>query len=143
LKSAEEAAEAAGKAADAAAESFNNLADSFDSLADKYTALEELTKGSQEWRDAVREINNEVLDLVDQYPELANLVTNEDGVLSIDLDSKEAQDVLKKYENMATQASTAELAAKVAVAKAKDVVAKDNLSNDAKVGREGIGWKYT
>jgi hypothetical protein len=141
LKTAKETAEAAAEAADAAADAYNNLSDAFDSLSDKYSALEELTRGSREWRDAVREINNEVLDLVDQYPELADLVENDNGVLKIDLDSKEAQDVLNKYEDIATKASTAEIAAKIDVAKAEDAVAKKNLSKDAQVGREGIGWK--
>jgi hypothetical protein len=45
--------------------------------------LDELTKGTQEWRDAVREINNEVLDLITEYPELAGMFENVDGVLTI------------------------------------------------------------
>ena len=66
------------------------MADSFDSLSDKYSALEDLTKGSREWRDAVKEINDEVLTLVEQYPELAGLVENEGGVLTLDINSAEA-----------------------------------------------------
>jgi hypothetical protein len=59
-------------------------------LSDKYEALDELTRGSREWRDAVKEINDEVLNLVDQYPELAGLVKNEGGVLTLDVDGAEA-----------------------------------------------------
>jgi hypothetical protein len=66
------------------------LGKAFDSLSDKYSALEDLTEGTREWRDAVKEINAEVLELVDKYPELANLVTNEGGVLTIDLDGDAA-----------------------------------------------------
>jgi hypothetical protein len=37
-----------------------------------------------------------VLDLIDEYPELAKFVENKEGVLSIDVDSQEVQDVLAK-----------------------------------------------
>jgi hypothetical protein len=91
------------------------LADSFDNLADKYDALEELTRGSREWRDAVKEINQEVMNLVDQYPELAGLVESEGGVLKLDIDSDEAQAILDKYEQQSIKANSAELAAKIEV----------------------------
>jgi methyl-accepting chemotaxis protein len=88
LKAAEEATEAAGKAADEAAEAYNNLNNSLEELDDKYAAIEDLTEDTREWRDAIKEINAEVLDLVEQYPELAKFVKNEGGVLKLDLDSQ-------------------------------------------------------
>jgi len=33
-----------------------------------------MTKGTQEWRDAIRESNDAVLDLIQSYPELASAV---------------------------------------------------------------------
>jgi hypothetical protein len=65
------------------------LKDSLDGLDDKYAGLEGLTKGTREWNDAVTEINNSVLDLIDEYPELASLVENKDGVLHLDTESEE------------------------------------------------------
>ena len=134
LKSAEEAAEAAAEAAEAAKEAYDGLAESFENLADKYSALEDLTQGTREWRDAIREINSEVMDLVDQYPELARLVTNENGVLKIDLDSDEAQAVLDKYENKSIEAENASLAAKINVNEKKATVSANKISSDATYG---------
>ena len=135
LKSAEEAADAAAEAANRAAEAYNNLADAFDSLGDKYDSLEELTKGTEEWKEKVEEINSEVMDLIEKYPELAGLVKNEGGVLTIDLDGEEAQNVLKKYENASLKASAAEYAAKINVnekkaqVKAFDIAGETYASN--------------
>ena len=138
LKRAEEAAQKAGEAADDAAESYKNLKDSLDSLSNKYKALEDLTRGSQEWRDAVREINDEVMNLVDQYPELSNLVTSKDGVLTLDVDSKEVQEIVRGEEKRAIAAKNAEYAAQAKVLNARNKVDQSNLSSDAKLG--GNRW---
>lgn len=142
LKAAEEASKAASVAAEEAAEAYNNLADSFENLEDKYNALEELTEGSREWRDAIKEINKEVVDLVEQYPELAGLVESDGGILKLDIDSAEAQAVLDKYEAKSIQASSAEIASKMAVLEAQNAVDYKNLSNDAELGSQAaLGWQ--
>jgi hypothetical protein len=46
--------------------------------------LNELTRGTNEWREAVIALNSEVLALVDTYPELQGFIANEGGVLKID-----------------------------------------------------------
>lgn len=142
LKSAKEAAEVAGEAAEEAKEAFEGLNDAFESLADKYAALEELTQGTKEWRDAVREINNEVMDLVDQYPELASLIKNENGVLTINLESEEAQAVLRDYEARAIKTSAAEIASKINVLNAQTAVDYKALSDQATIENEAaIAWQ--
>ena len=133
LKSAEEAADAAAEAAQRAADAYNNLTDSFESLADKYDALDELTRGTQEWRDAVKEVNDEVLSLINDYPELAALVKNENGVLTLDLESQDVQDVLNKYEKQAAAAQNASLAAKINVNEKKAVVRANEVTEDVEV----------
>lgn len=136
LAAAKDAAEQAGEAAAQAAEAYQNLSDSFDSLSEKYDALDDLTEGTREWRDAVKEINSEVMDLVEQYPELANLVTSENGVLTLDIESDEAQAVLDSYEQKSIQASSAEMAAKMDVIEKQRVVDYKNLSNGATLTNE-------
>jgi hypothetical protein len=54
-----------------AADAYNNLADSLQNVADKYAALEGITRGTEEWRKATKAVNDEVLNLIDRYPELA------------------------------------------------------------------------
>ena len=131
LKSAQEASKAAAEAADQAAEAYQNLADGLESLGDKYTVLEDLTRGTKEWEKAVRNINNEVMSLVEQYPELAGLVENEGGVLTLDIESDEVQAVLEKYEKQAVKAQAASIASKIHVNDKQTDVDRDNLSGDA------------
>jgi hypothetical protein len=47
-----------------------------------------MTKGTQEWRNAVIELNKEMMSLIEQYPELAGYLTNDGGVLKLDYDKK-------------------------------------------------------
>jgi hypothetical protein len=76
LEKANKIANEAADAADKAAESYQNLSNSLTSLEDKYATIDELKQGTQEWRDAVQAVNNEVLDLIGKYPELAAFMKN-------------------------------------------------------------------
>jgi hypothetical protein len=60
-------------------------------LDDKYKSLEELIRGTKEWNDAVRDINSEVLALIDKYPDLAAFVKSEGGVLTFDKEVTNSQ----------------------------------------------------
>ena len=75
--------------AQSAAEGLKSAFDSYHGIAD---TLSKCTTGTQEWSEALRENNNEVLSLMSQYPELAKIQgaiqKNADGSLSI---SKEAE----------------------------------------------------
>jgi hypothetical protein len=89
-----------------------------DELDGKYDALEDLTRGTEEWNKAVKDINSSVLDLIEQYPELAKFVENKEGVLTIDVDSAEVQNVLDKYNKQSVIASSIALGAKAEVNRA-------------------------
>ena len=52
-------------------------------LSNAQSSLESLTKGTQEWRDAVQDVNSQILELIDKYPELAEYVTTANGVMSV------------------------------------------------------------
>jgi len=71
-----------------------------------------MTKGTLEWRNAVTELNEEMLSLIEQYPELAGYLTNDGGVLKLDYDKKiknqygteqTIDDILKSYSARATE----------------------------------------
>ncbi len=132
LKKAQEALENMTKAADAAAESYNNLNDSLTELDDKYKTLDELTVGTQEWRDAVAEVNSKVMDLIETYPELASAVENVNGVLEINK-QKQAEILSQKFQEK-------QLSANLELAQRQDVIQKQQevkfaeLSDKAKVG---------
>ena len=67
-----------------AADEVEALKKSLDSIGESRSSLDNLTKGTDEWRAAVRKLNDEILTLLETYPELAQYVTNKDGLLSLD-----------------------------------------------------------
>lgn len=93
------ATEQAAEAADKATEAYNALADSFETLGDKYKALDNLVRGTAAWKKEVAEINKEVLKLINEYPELAQFMKSENGVLTIDFETEGPQQVLADYYN--------------------------------------------
>ena len=138
LKAAQKAADGLKEAANNATQAYNNLVDSMDALEDKYTTLEELTRGSREWRDAVQEINSEVLDLIDKYPELATLLETKDGVLSINKEKTDSKgqtydDIVENYNKAITNNQASQTYAEAAVIKAQTKV--DYQDYRVKAGR--------
>lgn len=83
LEKSQEAAKNAAQSAEEAKEAYEKLGEAWDDLADKNTAIEEATKGTQEWRDAIKEVNNAVLDLMDSYGGMIEIGRGENGALTI------------------------------------------------------------
>lgn len=84
------AAEEASKYAETTAKNYEELKKSYDDLKKSIedyqaaaNALDKLKVGTKEWKDAVVELNQQVLDLINNYPDLMKYVTNENGVLKI------------------------------------------------------------
>ena len=84
-----------------AQESVDQLKNSIDSLSKKQEALDGLAEGTKEWKEAVRELNEEVLTLVENYPELLDKVSNDNGVLTI-----ESEDLDNFYQKQVANLST-------------------------------------
>lgn len=122
LKRTKEYAEEAGEAADEAAKKYEDLKTSFSSLASSEEALQNLTMGTQEWKDAVVDLNNEILKLVELYPELAELVSFKEGHLTIDYDSEQGQEIQKQLQSRMVASQIASIAAKVAITKQEEQV---------------------
>lgn len=90
LKDAEEAAEAAEKAADGAKQAYDDLLNSFDSYNSALERLNELTVGTQAWREELANVNQQVLDLLEIFPELSKYITRgEQGNLGLDAEGQE------------------------------------------------------
>lgn len=129
LEKIQDTAKKAGEAADTAAESYDNLKSSLDKLQESYNGLKELTRGTQEWRDALIDINNEVLNLIEDYPELLKYIKTENGMIVLDINSDEVQDVLKEYENAKLLTTGVKAAADANVIRGKVDVYYENLEN--------------
>ena len=141
LQAAQKAAQKAGEAADKAAESFANLNESLGQLEEKQATLDGLIKGTQDWRDAVIEVNNQILDLIARFPALAAFVESEDGVLSFNQEKTDAQgrtyeQAYKQYEDAISNANITKTMADIEVQRRQQSVSFDNLSDEAKQDRE-------
>jgi len=113
LEELEETSNNASQAAQEASESYNTLKSSLESLNEKYEGIEKMTRGTQEWRDAVLEVNNEVLSLSEKYKDLE--LTSENGVLKV----ANAEDVKKNQYRYSVNAQAANLATQMQVAHAR------------------------
>ena len=98
-----------GAAADEAKDKFDDLKGSFEDLEEHKKTLKDLTKGTREWREALIKNNQAVLDLVNNYPELAQYMSRgENGELMI---SEEGQNkVLDQQFSAYISASNAQTA---------------------------------
>lgn len=103
------------------------LTSSLDALGEQQTKLAGLTKGTQEWKDAVKDVNSEVLELIRKYPELAKYIDNKDGILSISEYGRNEAIKAKRQEQY-----VAERSMNIA-AIAKNQQELTNLRNEAKV----------
>lgn len=82
LENAATSAKAAADAANETKEAYEKLGETWDSLDEKYDAIENAIKGTQEWRDAIRQVNDEVLNLLNTYEGL-EVERDEQGILHI------------------------------------------------------------
>lgn len=62
---------------------YNEIKSSIDSITSAQKNLNAATTGTIEWREAVASVNEEVLKLLENYPELASEVENANGVLTL------------------------------------------------------------
>ena len=117
-----EAAQKAAKTAQETKKTYDDLKSSYDNLKSSLedynsaqNAIAEMTKGTQEWRDAIRESNDAVLQLIQNYPQLATQVQNVNGQLKI---SKSVQE--EALANMGNAVDNARLASVAATANSRD-----------------------
>ena len=133
LERAAEAADAAADAAEKMAASYENLRDSLDGISETETNLEKMIKGTDAWKEGVEELNDQVLKLIQEYPELAKFVENDGGVLTIDVNSSEVQQALANAKEAAVSAKVVAAGAQVNVLQAGDQVNYENLNKKAKL----------
>lgn len=83
IERAAEATKAAQDAAEQAKSAYDELLSSRDEYSELQKTLEGLTKGTNEWKEALVKANQQVLELLTTYPELAKYISRgEDGQLA-------------------------------------------------------------
>lgn len=105
-----------------AADDLRNALDGYENTQD---VLANCTKGTKEWADALRDANQEVLDLIDKYPELEGFLgTDNDGRLYL---KSGYQDVIDQYENRENAVRAANVVANKKQNDLENQIAEDAL----------------
>lgn len=120
-----DSAKEAANAADEAVQKYEDLKSALDDLKDRENVLDGLIVGTQAWKDAVLQVNKQVLELLQNYPKLAAFVTSNNGVLGIDYDA--AAEVLDQYNQIAVEAQKASVYSNAIATQAKTDLTKENL----------------
>ena len=121
-----------------AAEAMNNLADSKSGLEDLTSQLDDLTKGTTEWKQKLTEVNMQVLELLDKYPELAGyVIRGEHGEMQINEEGwQQAQDAAYERYNLMAQTSIGLQTQKTAATQEINFEAAQSEAMQAKISYE-------
>ena len=84
LEATTKATERAKTAAEEANAEYQELLNAKSSYSDLQSALNELTRDTNEWKQALVEANQQVLQLLETYPELSQFINKESGRLTLD-----------------------------------------------------------
>lgn len=98
LKEAQEREQRAADTAQKATETFSELSNSLDKISNAKDTFKELEEGTLEWQQALNEVNSEVQQLINKYPELITMgaIVSDNGILGI---TKSGQEYITKKES--------------------------------------------
>ena len=120
LQEAKQQTEMLKTASEDAATAVNTLKESYDKFNTAQDKLSTLVKGTTEWKEALIEANQATLDLIENYPELAQYLYNDDGVLKLGGEYKKAyNDLLNNTIARQNNAISASIASKQSEIKAQ------------------------
>lgn len=126
-KRANEALNLQKDALDSVKSSYDDLLSSIENYENAQKAIGELTKGTEEWKEAINEANQSVLELLEKYPELAKYIENVDGQLKVNEDG--FKEIKEKQEEALNQAQRATYLSNVSA------LDKQNKSDMVDMGR--------
>ena len=134
-KEAEQYAKQMSNAYTQIADAARNARTEIENYYDAQNALGELTTGTEEWRNAVLDLNNQVTALIDKYPELAKGLDITNGVMSINEETLEnfIKELQKQQSEAGLMAASAKSAALPKTQTFERESGRDNL-NDIAVG---------
>ena len=133
LQEAKQQTEMLKTASEDAATAVNTLKESYDKFNTAQDKLSTLVKGTTEWKEALIEANQATLDLIENYPELAQYLYNDDGVLKLGGEYKKAyNDLLDNTIARQNNAVSASIASKQA-----EINAQSNVDYQNSVASNG------
>ena len=123
----ENEAKKAAEAATDVANKYQELEDTLIELGDQENALKKMTAGTVEWTTAVMNLNQKVLELIDKFPELAEYITSDNGILNFTEEG--ITKVEEAYRRLVYQAQAASAAANLEVHQQKQSDAKNTATS--------------
>ena len=141
-----DAAERAAKTAEQTKKHYQELKDTLNEFNDSMStyneavdALNKLSKGTEQWNEKLKETNQQVLQLLQKYPQLSGAISqNVDGLLVIDKTSEAYKNYLNNLEESTQTANIARINAQQASNTADRTSAITNLSRQESFS--GLGW---
>ena len=133
LKAEQQALTDLNKSLEEAKTRYNDLKAAVEEYGTAKSAIEAMIEGTDEWKTAVSELNDQVLQLMETYPELSQYVKMENGVLTIkeeDLDK-----VLSNAANSINELENSVIAQRISVEEKKSAV-------DLKSNKSNLGYTY-
>ena len=134
LKAATDRARELASAAKDAGDQYKTLTDKMKAFKTASSGIKDMVKGSQQWRDSVKEINAQYLEMLDIYPKLATLqTTTRNGYIEF-VNEADVNAVIREAEAEKITAEAAATFAKMEESRRKQDVRFSQLSDEAKVG---------
>ena len=136
----EKAAQDAAAAAKISADRYNEVKQAYDDFISQTTdykesvkAMEEMTKGTNEYREALLKANEQAMNLIKNYKDLATAYTIKDGLILIDEDAlaKVQEKELEKLGQMQSASIMSQITADQAQAKSDKVDLTRKMDTDA------------
>lgn len=142
MKAAEESTERAKAAAEAANTAYDNLLTARSEYDELQDTLNDLTEGTYEWKEALVKTNKEVLELISNYPELAQYMSRgADGQLVI---SNEGWDKAEKKSEQGTiNAANSVLVSQLRQEKLFEENARQTMLDSVKYTSRATGGGYS
>ena len=138
LNNAKKAANEAIDALKTLREQYSGLLNDISSYKDAKTALEDLRKGTEEWNNAVIDLNTQVWELIQKYPQLAEyLEISKDGIYSI---KQEGFDELVKKQQEMIALQQAGVVASQIIVKSKESNQIKEQYKEKNITGPGISW---
>ena len=140
-KSAKEAKEL-GEQYEQLSQKYDNLKKSLEDYHNAQYAIDQLKEGTVEWKNAIQEANEKVLELLNNYPELSKYVVNENGRLKITNEEAALNEILQQKQNVYNAKLNAEAQAKSDANQAKrtELIRNElDIYNDANMVIASIG----
>lgn len=135
-KSAEDSLREAREEAAKAKENYNSLKNSFEDLtnsikniSDAENSLNSLIQGTKEWEESVYNLNQQILEVLATYPELAGAVEKINGHLSLNTESEAYKIWLENQEENVQNAQNYLLRTSMGVNEASNTVAKEEFGS--------------